>query len=130
MVVRTLYSVVFLLLMAGCASAPLATEGVDGEITLAAVKDDREATVGRTVLWGGVIADARNLPERTRLEIVAYPISERTQRPDCGLVGALPGLTVIWRRRSTAPVGVSPYADVSRARRRAGSTRPNTRSRW
>lgn len=82
MVVRMLYSVVFLLALAGCASAPLATEGVDGDLRPAAVKEDPEATAGRTVLWGGVIADARNLPERTRLEIVAYPLSERTQMPD------------------------------------------------
>ncbi|WP_070989280.1 Slp family lipoprotein [Halofilum ochraceum] len=82
MVVRTLYSIVLLLALAGCASAPLATEGVDAELRPAAVREDPEATTGRTVLWGGVIADARNLPERTRLEIVAYPVSERTQRPD------------------------------------------------
>lgn len=82
MVVRTLYSIVLSLVLAGCASAPLSTEGVDGEVTLAAAKDDPEATTGRTVLWGGVIAAARNLPARTRLEIVAYPLSGRTQKPD------------------------------------------------
>lgn len=82
MVVRTLCVLILSLALAGCASAPLATEGVDGGVTPAAVKDAPEATAGRTVLWGGVIADARNLPDRTRLEIVAYPLSERTQRPD------------------------------------------------
>ncbi|MEF8833417.1 MAG: Slp family lipoprotein [Halofilum sp. (in: g-proteobacteria)] len=82
MVMRTLCSAILLLVLGGCASAPLATEGVDGAVTPPAVKDDPEATMGRTVLWGGVIVDARNLPERTRLEIVAYPLSKRTQRPD------------------------------------------------
>ncbi|MFW5969832.1 MAG: Slp family lipoprotein [Halofilum sp. (in: g-proteobacteria)] len=82
MVIRTLYSAVLLLALAGCASAPLATEGVDPDATPTAVKDDAEAAVDRTVLWGGVIADARNLRERTRLEIVAYPLGKRTQRPD------------------------------------------------
>jgi len=82
MVVRTLYFIVLVLALAGCASAPLATEGVDAGVSPSSVKNDPEAAAGRTVLWGGVIADARNLPERTRLEIVAYPLSERTQRPD------------------------------------------------
>ncbi len=86
MVVRTLYFLVLSLVLAGCASAPLATEGVDGDVTPAAVRDDPEAATGRTVLWGGVIADARNLPERTRLEIVAYPLAERTQNPDTDAV--------------------------------------------
>ena len=79
---RTLCSAAFLLALAGCASAPLATEGVDTAATPTTVKNDPEATTGSTVLWGGVIADARNLPERTRLEIVAYPLSQRTQSPD------------------------------------------------
>ncbi len=82
MVVRVLYSIVLLLALAGCASAPLETEGVDGGLTPRDVKDHPEGAAGRTVLWGGVIADARNLPERTRLEIVAYPLSQRTQMPD------------------------------------------------
>lgn len=82
MVVRTLSLIVFSVLLGGCASAPLAVEGVDGGVTPSAVKDDPEATAGSTVLWGGVIAQARNLPERTRLEIVAYPLSPRTQQPD------------------------------------------------
>lgn len=82
MVVRTLHCVLLLLALTGCASAPLATEGVDTGLTPRAVKDAPDAATGHTVLWGGVIAQARNLPERTRIEVVAWPVTERNQRPD------------------------------------------------
>jgi outer membrane lipoprotein len=82
MVIRALFPIVWVLVLAGCATAPLAVEGVDSGVTPASVKNDPDGTVGRTVLWGGVIANARNLPDRTRLEIVGYPVSARAQRPD------------------------------------------------
>lgn len=69
------------LALAGCASAPFETEDVALEVTPADVRADAAAASDRLVLWGGEIAGARNLEERTRLEVVAYPLSGRTQRP-------------------------------------------------
>lgn len=80
MVVRVLLALLVLAL-AGCARAPLSTEGVDPDLAPADVRERPEATRGQSVIWGGVIARAHNLPERTRLEVVGYPLGERTQRP-------------------------------------------------
>lgn len=78
-VVRALGLVVACSVAAGCASGPLRTEGVARDL------EPREAVagehVGATVLWGGVVVDATNLEERTRLEIVSYPLDEYSQRP-------------------------------------------------
>lgn len=71
-------------LLAGCASGPLPVEGVARDLTPGRVTADPAAATGRTVLWGGVIVNAKNLPERTRLEILAYPLDERSQRPLTG----------------------------------------------
>lgn len=77
-VVRAFALGIFLLL-AGCASGPLKTEGVARDL------DPGEAAsgehVGATVLWGGVVVNAENLADRTRLEIVGYPLDESSQRP-------------------------------------------------
>lgn len=66
--------------LCGCANGPLKTAGVATGLTPANVAERRGA-VGKTVLWGGVIVAARNLAERTRLEIVAYPLDPGSQRP-------------------------------------------------
>jgi len=70
-----------LAMLAGCASAPLKTEGVATDLTPDAAVSSAAAATGRTVLWGGVIVSATNLPHRTRLEIVGYPLDPYSQRP-------------------------------------------------
>lgn len=78
------YGVVMALLLpalAGCATAPLSTEGVATEVTPASAAAEPSAAEGRIVLWGGVIVAAENLEERTRLQIVGYPLDGRSQRP-------------------------------------------------
>lgn len=65
-------------LLAGCASGPLKTEGVSELTPDEATTPD---SVGATVLWGGVVVSATNLAERTRLEIVGYPLDSYSQRP-------------------------------------------------
>lgn len=35
--------------------------------------------IGKTVVWGGVIADTQNLANSTRLEVVAYPLDYEQQ---------------------------------------------------
>lgn len=68
-------------LAAGCATAPLSTEGVAAGLTPAGAAAEPSAADGRIVLWGGIIVAAKNLEERTRLEIVGYPLDSRSQRP-------------------------------------------------
>lgn len=78
------YPVLAALLMVvvpGCATGPLSTEGVAGNVTPASAAAGPSAADGRIVLWGGVIVAAENLEERTRLEIVGYPLDRRSQRP-------------------------------------------------
>lgn len=70
-----------LVALSGCATAPLSTEGVADDITPASAAAEPAAADGRIVLWGGVIVAAENLEERTRLEIVGYPLDRRSQRP-------------------------------------------------
>lgn len=65
---------------AGCATGPLDTEGVATDLD---PEDARTGErTGETVLWGGVVASAKNLSDRTRLEVVGYPLDEYSQRPD------------------------------------------------
>ncbi len=77
-IARRSWLLLLALLLAGCASGPLKTEGVSALTPGEAAGSD---SVGETVLWGGVIVNATNLPERTRLEIVSYPLDSRSQRP-------------------------------------------------
>lgn len=78
---RTFTLIVVLVALAGCASAPFETEGVALELTPAEAREDPAAARDRLVIWGGNIARARNLEAQTMLEIVAFPLSDRTQRP-------------------------------------------------
>lgn len=77
-ITRRSWPLLLSLLLAGCASGPLKTEGV-GEVTPSEATDP--GSVGETVLWGGVVVSATNMAERTRLEIVSYPLDQYTQRP-------------------------------------------------
>lgn len=68
-------------LLAGCASTPKfdATQA-DKSLTPQHVVADLEAVRGKTVLWGGIILDTRNLADSTQIELLAYPLS-RDQIP-------------------------------------------------
>lgn len=66
---------------AGCARTPLDTDSVDPELTIGDVQADPEATRHTTVIWAGVVAAARNLEDSTMIEVVAYPMDRRSQRP-------------------------------------------------
>jgi len=78
-----------LLLLCACAPGPaFETSQVDRSLTPAvAVVESRYAT-GRQVLWGGTILVTSNLPERTLIEILAYPLDRREQpRRDAAPLG-------------------------------------------
>ena len=72
---------IFLLMLAGCASTPqFDTSLVDQSLTPQAVNAEPVASRGKSVLWGGTILDTRNLKDSTQIELLAYPL-DSSQRP-------------------------------------------------
>lgn len=62
-------------LLGACAGTPaFDTAGVDRALTPVMAAADTSAR-GRRVQWGGVIVAARNLSDRTQLEVLAYPLT-------------------------------------------------------
>ncbi len=60
------------LVLAGCAGNPCLPGGdLSGPTPAAAAAGGLE---DRPVRWGGVVASIRNLPDRTELEVVGYPL--------------------------------------------------------
>jgi|WetSurSiteA1Bulk_404760.scaffolds.fasta_scaffold99455_2 outer membrane lipoprotein len=60
------------LLLIGCAGSPCRPTVGETSITPAIAASGDYG--GRQVQWGGVLAEARNLKERTELEVVGYPL--------------------------------------------------------
>ena len=70
-----------LLLLSACSSKPvLPTAGVDLAIKASQVAISAKPLNGTRVLWGGVIINSTNLTDKTRLEVLAYPLNDK-QRP-------------------------------------------------
>lgn len=68
------------LLASGCAT-PYDIGNADPRITPVEAAKDVPGMLNHTVAWGGLIAIAKNLKDKTEIEVVAYPLdSER--RPD------------------------------------------------
>ena len=65
-------------LLSGCAASVM-SEGalmeIDRNIDLATVQGDPEAYIEQKVLWGGVIVSTKNLPDHTRIEVLAKELS-------------------------------------------------------
>lgn len=77
---RALYFLIILFL-AGCASTPrFDTTLVDRSLTPQKVQSQYDSSLGKTVLWGGVILDFSNLQETSQIEILAYPLNS-AERP-------------------------------------------------
>jgi len=68
------------LLLAGCATT-FDVGGADTRLTPQQAAAAIETARNKTVAWGGVIVDARNLADRTQLELLGYPLDDRN-RPD------------------------------------------------
>ncbi len=70
-----------LLVAAGCATVPDDLQPVaDTQPSVGQVLQDPDAYMGRTVVWGGTIAEVTNLADGTRLEVVSRPLA-RNERP-------------------------------------------------
>jgi outer membrane lipoprotein len=72
-------------LMLGCATS-FDIGGAAINITPLQATRDTAAVHGKLVAWGGVVVETKNLAERTRIEVLGYPL-DRRNRPD---VDAMP----------------------------------------
>jgi outer membrane lipoprotein len=73
-------------LLAACATAPpLDATGARTGLQPYEIADE-PVVDGDTVLWGGMIIEVRNLPDRTEIEVLAYPLDAR-QRPQLAQPG-------------------------------------------
>jgi len=69
------------LLLSACASGPkYPTEGVALTLTPQQAIAEADSQTGKSVLWGGMIVNSTNLEQRTRLEVLGYPL-DSDQRP-------------------------------------------------
>lgn len=76
--------VLLALALAACATGPrYDTAQVDPDLTPQRLAADAPDHVDQPVVWGGVIVASENLEDRTRLEVLAYPL-DRSQRPRTG----------------------------------------------
>lgn len=79
MLLKTLFYLLFVLLLS-CASSPeFDTSNVDRLLTPKKVVNNIDAALGKTVIWGGTILEVRNLPKETQIEVLAYPLSSSHQ---------------------------------------------------
>jgi outer membrane lipoprotein len=63
------------LLLCACATGPaFDTVGVDYALTPRTVAAKPQAATGKKVRWGGTILDSARMPDRTRLEVMAFPL--------------------------------------------------------
>ena len=68
-------------LLVSCVTTPdFDTSLVDRSITPSSAINKNNATLGKSVIWGGTILDIRNLKDITQIEILAYPLSS-SHRP-------------------------------------------------
>jgi len=76
---RFVLPVVFALLT-GCASTPeFDTSQVDASLTPQSVIAEPAVSLGKVALWGGTILDTSNLQDKTRIEMLAYPLDGSNQ---------------------------------------------------
>lgn len=73
---RILFSVLLLIILTSCASAPeFDTSQVDRSLTPQSVIAEPDLSRGKIALWGGTILDIRNMKESTQIEVLAYQLN-------------------------------------------------------
>ena len=71
---------VIIILISACASTPsFDTAQVDPSLTPELVTRNLAAGQGKSVLWGGLIINTRNLKQTTQIEVLAYPLNSSHQ---------------------------------------------------
>jgi outer membrane lipoprotein len=81
---RTALTVFLLLagaLLAGGCATPYDIGGADPRVTPQQAARDVPGMLNHNVAWGGLIAAAKNLKDKTELEVVGYPLDSEN-RPD------------------------------------------------
>jgi outer membrane lipoprotein len=67
-------------LLSACATGPtFDTRGVDPALTPQRVSNSPQAATGKAVQWGGTILGVSNQPERTQIEVLAYPLGSNAK---------------------------------------------------
>lgn len=75
-VAMTVSMLIVTALLGGCAT-PYDIGNADPRITPVEAARDVGGMLNHTVAWGGLIANARNLKDKTELEVVAYPLDSQ-----------------------------------------------------
>jgi outer membrane lipoprotein len=66
------------LLMSGCAT-PYDIGNADSHVTPVEAAKDVAGMLNHAVAWGGLIAAAKNLPDKSELEVVSYPLDSENR---------------------------------------------------
>ena len=74
---QAVYAGLAMLMLAGCASMPadLQSKAVDPHLTPALALRQMPVSEGGWVRWGGTIIRTEHLADRTRIEVLAYPLA-------------------------------------------------------
>jgi outer membrane lipoprotein len=75
---RVIFLFLIVAFFSGCAASVISEEAlkdIDRNMNLATVQSDPQAHVGRKVLWGGIIISTKNLPDHTRIEVLAKELT-------------------------------------------------------
>jgi outer membrane lipoprotein len=76
-----------MLLASGCAT-PYDIGSADPRVTPVEAAKDVPGMLNHSIAWGGLIAAAKNLKDKTEIEVVAYPLdSENRPNPDASPTG-------------------------------------------
>ncbi len=68
--------------LGACATKPaVPVEGADLTLRPEQAVADIDEVRGHKVVWGGVIVAVANQPERTRIEVLGYPVDPHSARP-------------------------------------------------
>ena len=60
-------------LLTACASSPFTQEGVNRSLS-PALANANPAYHGQTAIWGGLIIQARNMKDKSEIEVLSYPL--------------------------------------------------------
>lgn len=108
--------IAFALLLTGCAGTQCLSPVGDPAITPAVAALSAEHS-GRVVQWGGVVVEARNLEDRTEIEVLGYPL-DSCGRPMTGAEAV--GRFIILRPGYLETAGYSAQSRVSASGRLTG----------
>ncbi len=73
MIMQRLFILFLGFLLTACASTPFSQEGVNRSLS-PALANANAAYHGQTALWGGLIIQARNLKDKSEIEVLSYSL--------------------------------------------------------